>query len=847
MQQIIKKYLNYISANPHGEEIQYRTQLEIFFNEATKEKGIKATIIQEDRHSTVKTIGTPDFFVYDTAKPKKFIGFIECKKPSANLDKIKESEQIKNYEKTTNNIILTNYKRFILLHKSETQYDITLADDEISIIKFSNMLKDFYSYNYPHIKNKKTLVAELANQSFYYSTAIKEFIEAKENEKENFYTKFNALYNEYQNSINYSYQLDDFCDIYAQSLVYGLMLARLDKNKDLDEENLNYLQYIPDDYKLLNEFLSQAYVSYDLPKSLKHTLINIGKNINMIDVEAIQKEFAKESEGKQHIAVFLYEDFLQEYDRLKKTKNRKESGVYYTPVEATNFITRGVNELIKTRFNMSRGYLADEVKVLDFACGTGTFLHSVFEEMLDENKDDLDRKNIKNKIIDDIYGLELLFVPYIISHTMLTIFLKEHGITFKENERLGIYLANTLDISQHSISELLPNLKKEYEKAMEIKSKEEILAIIGNPPYFSGMSQAKKGLIDDELKEYKKGLSKEKIERLNLDDLYVKFIRFAEWKIEKQKQGIIGIITNNSYLNGLTHRQMRKHLLETFDEIYIFNLHGNARRGEKDKNIFDVMVGVSIVFFVKLSKRAKEKIVKYFSVLDNKLDTRSKKLDFLDNTKFKKIEWKTLEPTEPYYWFIDKDFSLQKRYSKFWKLTNIFKNSGSGSESERDSITIHYNKQNLDNVIKDFINLSEKEIAIKYETKDSRDWKVSNAKNDLIANKDKDFYSEISYRLFDTRITYYSGKRGFFGTPQYNIMKHFKKENIGLCFTQQSSSNNWHNVFILKHMTERGVISSRTSENGYIAPLYIYQDNAEHLGAWGGVKYQTLRQISTNL
>jgi predicted helicase len=225
------------------------------------------------------------------------------------------------------------------------------------------------------------------------------------------------------------------------------MLARLDANNDLDEEKLNYLQDIPDEYKLLKEFLSQAYISYDLPKPLRHTLINIGKNINMIDVEAIQKEFIKTSEGKQHIAIFLYEGFLQEYDKLKETQNRKESGVYYTPVEATNFITRGVKELIKTRFNMPRGYLAEQVKVLDFACGTGTFLHSVFEEMLKDNKDDLDRETIKNKIVKDIYGHEILFVPYIILHTMLTNFLKGHGIIFKEKERLGIYLANTLDIS----------------------------------------------------------------------------------------------------------------------------------------------------------------------------------------------------------------------------------------------------------------------------------------------------------------------------------------------------------------------------------------------------------------
>jgi transcriptional regulator CtsR len=516
VEQIIKKYLNYLSTHSHGEEMQHRTDFHNFFENVTDAENIKVEIIQEDKHSIVKTIGTPDFFVYTRTEPKKFIGFIECKTPSANLDKVKETEQIKNYQLTTDNIILTNYKRFILLHKDETQHDITLSGDATSINKFRNMLVAFYSYNYLHIKNKKTLVSELANQSFYYSTAIKEFVEAKENANENFYTKFNALYGEYKKSINYNYVLVDFCDIYAQSLVYGLMLARLDANNDLDEEKLNYLQDIPDEYKLLKEFLSQAYISYDLPKPLRHTLINIGKNINMIDVEAIQKEFAKTSEGKQHIAIFLYEDFLQEYDKLKKTQNRREGGVYYTPEQATNFITHGVNELIKTRFNMPRGYLAEKVNVLDFACGTGTFLHSVFEEMLKENKDDLDRETIKNKIVKDIYGIELLFVPYIISYTMLTRFLKEHNIILEGKERLGIYLSNTIDIKDPNkshdttITDHMPNLKNEYQRAMDIKSKDEILAIIGNPPYFNGISKANKGFIDDLLKEYKKGLNEKK-------------------------------------------------------------------------------------------------------------------------------------------------------------------------------------------------------------------------------------------------------------------------------------------------------------------------------------------------
>jgi hypothetical protein len=456
-------------------------------------------------------------------------------------------------------------------------------------------LQDFYGYKYPYINTKKTLVASLAAQSFYYSVALREYIEDKTNETQDFYIKFKGLFGEYEKSINFHYILADFCDIYAQSLVYGLLLARLDKGEQLNEQKLNYLENIPNEYRLLYEFLAQAYESRLLPTEVKIALTNIGKNINLIDTQAIEKEFYKTNNGKQNIAVYLYEDFLAQYDKFRGTENRKEGGVYYTPSEATDFITRGVNHLLTTCFNLPDGYNSENVKILDFACGTGTFIHSIFDLMIPEKFDDLTKQTLKNKITKDIYGFELLFTPYIIAHTILTRFLKEKGIPL-DGERLGVYLTNTLDVSSHRISELLPALKKEYEKARDIKDKENILAIVGNPPYFNGKSQAKSDVIDAELKKYKQGLNEKKI---NLDDLYIKFIRFAEWKIQRNGYGVVGIITNNSFLDGVTHRQMRKHLYNTFDEIYIVNLHGNSRKGEGDKNIFDIMVGVSITFLVK--------------------------------------------------------------------------------------------------------------------------------------------------------------------------------------------------------------------------------------------------------
>ncbi|MDR0376688.1 MAG: N-6 DNA methylase, partial [Spirochaetaceae bacterium] len=598
-QDALRTYLRVTAAHPGGEEIQYRTPLENLIN-SIKLPYRNFSILQEDRHSGIEIAGTPDFFVYedDHTLLKRLVGFIECKKPAYRLEKLIESDQIKKYSRACENIILTNYRRFILLQQSRIIKDIRLSAGLPDVLDFQNLFLEFFQYEYPYITGKKMLAKTLAAQSFYYSAALRDFIADPENREDSFCIKFNGLFGEYQKSINYHYELPDFCDIYSQSLVYGLMLARLDTGKNLDEHDLEYLRAIPGDYTLLIEFLSQAYESRSLPPPVKLALISIGKNINRINLEAIHQEFAKTDGGKHSIAVYLYEDFLSHYDKLRGTENRKEGGVYYTPHEAAGFIVRSVNDILMGKFNLAAGFASVNVKTLDFACGTGTFLHSVMEILLSHGMDDLAVELVKGKIMNDVYGFEINFTPYIISHTLLTRFLAGRGVLFEKNERLGVYLTNTLDISQHSISALLPRLKREHDKSMAIKSTEDILAIIGNPPYFGGRSKANSDIIDGKTGDYKKNLDGE-TNLQPLDDLYIKFIRFAEWKIEKNGEGVVGIITNNSFLDGLIHRQMRKYLYETFDELYILNLHGNTQKREGDKNIFDILIGVCIIFFIK--------------------------------------------------------------------------------------------------------------------------------------------------------------------------------------------------------------------------------------------------------
>jgi len=825
MKEAVQTYLKYMSSNPSGEEIQYRTPLENLVN-AIKLPYRDFSIIQEDRHSGIEIAGTPDFFVYENDKTlfKRLVGFIECKKPSFQLEKLINSEQINKYSKTCENIIITNYNRFILLQRSQVIFDINLKNDQKSILDFSNLFFEFYQYEYPYINNKKSLAKNLATQSFYYSVSLREFISDPDNIEDSFYIKFNGLFSEYQKSINYHYELADFCDIYSQSLVYGLMLARIDTGKNLDEHDLEYLSLIPSDYKLLIEFLSQAYESRSLPPAIKLALINIGKNINLINIEAINLEFTKKSSGKQSISVYLYEDFLSQYDKLRGTENRKEGGVYYTPNEATDFIIRTVDYFIKTKFKLQSGFSSKNVKTLDFASGTGTFIQSIFNLLLEKDIDDLTRQLIKEKILNDIYGFEVNFTPYIISHTILTRFLSENNIIFEKNERLGVYLTNTLDISQHSISALLPRLKQEYDKSMQIKENEDILAIVGNPPYFGGRSKAICDVIDGKVSEYKKNLEGE-TNLQPLDDLYIKFIRFAEWKIENTGEGLIGIVTNNSFLDGLIHRQMRKNLFDTFDEIYILNLHGNTQKKEGDKNIFDILIGVCIIFFIKKKKKPTSTIVQYFSTRSNNLISRSEKLTYLEKADIKSIPWIKLNPQETInYWFVNKDLSENTTYSTFIKITDIFNKYSSGIEGRRDSFVIKYSLDELNNLQKELSSNNIDNIRAKYGVTDCRDWSLDYAIVDIKNNYNP---MTITYRPFDFRFTSLSQlSHRFLGYSFYEVMQHFdNKENIGISFVRQfSDAKNYSNVLVSKYPIERRTNYSFQG-GAFIAPLYTYSVN----------------------
>ncbi len=509
------------------------------------------------------------------------------------------------------------------------------------------------------------------------------------------------------------------------------------------------------------------------------------------------------------------------------------------------------NEILKTEFGLQKG-LTDsskmkmlvnddgktvekefhKVQILDPATGTGTFLAETVEHIYKqfENQKGIWNSYVENDLLPRLNGFELLMASYAMAHLKLDFLLKETNFIFKKEQRLRIFLTNSLEEGDEKLEKGFANwLSVEANEANKVKKATPVMVIMGNPPYAVSSSN-KSDWIQNLISDYKKDLKERKI---NLDDDYIKFIRFGQHFIDKNESGVLAYISNNSFVDGITHRQMRKNLLESFDKIYILDLHGNAKKkevcpdGSVDNNVFDIMQGVSINIFVKIEKKnkveQKNELGKVFHYdLQGK---RNFKYDFLDNNNLSSVKWKKLNYTKPYYFFVPKDFSDKKEYDKGFEINELFVEGVAGIETIRDAITIHFTTTELREVLNDFNNLEEEEIALKYKTQDARDWKIKRAKSDVMNNINKDeAYQEINYRPFDTRKTFYTGKQnGFVCNGRYNVMKHLLRENIGLVIKRGFDQENAAPVFLTKNIIDRRGWSRPGMQGAETTfPLYIY-------------------------
>jgi predicted helicase len=353
-----------------------------------------------------------------------------------------------------------------------------------------------------------------------------------------------------------------------------------------------------------------------------------------------------------------------------------------------------------------------------------------------------------------------------------------------------------------------------------------MLVIIGNPPYrVASLNNGE--FILNLINDYKfvdgKSLGEKKH---SLNDDYVKFIRFAQHKIDQVDEGIVGLVTNHGFIDNPTFRGMRASLLKTFNQIYIIDLHGNAKKketspdGSVDENVFDIQQGVCITFFIK-----REGLNRGVYLTDF-WGKRESKFKQCFESSFKTTDWQKLTPITPNYYFINFDNKGAEFYEKFWGIKDIFVESVSGIVTSRDKLTIDINKNILYERIEDFSSLPVEQAREKYHLgEDGRDWKVHFAQKNLNENGlSINHIKPIHYRPFDVRSIYYTKQsKGILSNPRYGLMLHMLAgDNAGLMVTRQSSAPNWQHVFIGNKISDMCYISNKTSENGYYCPLYLY-------------------------
>ncbi|EIR8269426.1 N-6 DNA methylase [Campylobacter upsaliensis] len=857
--QILEEYQNKLleiyKTKDFGEH-SFRTPLENLLN-ALKIENVK--IIQEALSKDEKGVARADFKIYkhinskDKLSYNALVGFVECKNIDVDLNKELKSRQLSRYSQLCPNILLTNYRQFILLSFDRAVKVCELFDENLNPTLFSenekqiflSLISDFYGENHANIKSKAELIKVLSSQSFYLSTTLKEAYDTKENkENERFFEFFKRTYESFLAIQRYGFDEFDFCDLIAQSVIYGLFVSFVE-NKEFafnEDETQNFISYLPKNFKTLSELVYFSLPNFDLPEQVKQVLKNIQKTIALLDKPTMAKFLNLELE---QIAIYLYEDFIKAYDELKGTQKRKEGGVFYTPQPVVRCIVSVLDELLRVKFS-KKGFSEKGVKVLDFATGTGSFLAFVCEKILEQQhslsqnesfKQATQNEAIKNKFLEDIYGFELSFVPYIVARLKLMQILKKKGYDKVNEADFQIYLNNTLDLSNQAHYELkipLFYLDAEWKKARDVKHDKNLLVILGNPPY-NAKSKNKGKEILELLKIYKENLNETNIQPLDND--YIKFIRFSQWKLLEQgsSTGLMGFIIPNSFLDGRIHRNMREILYKSFDEIYILNLHGSDKDAKNDENVFDIKIGVCISLFIKYKDEpSKGATIFYASTAQKGIFKRAEKFALLDSIAqegLNSIKWQELKLNEPYYWFVPKNFENEE-YEDFWALAGdkalakskaVFLNFNSGVETGKDNIAIQPSKSAMRQVLEDLKILKKDEILQKYRLKNLDETIISKT---LAEYKHKDTparITPIAYRPFDTQYTLYSRKQGFLRRTMYGVMQHFLRgENLGLCFPKICLNFIFDYSMVINTIVDRTFGGSKTGSETCIAPLYSY-------------------------
>jgi predicted helicase len=836
------KIVNERFQNGISREHSYRSDLEILIRTLVPDVDVT------NEPANVTDCGNPDYVI---SKKKIPIGYIEAKDIGKDLNSKSYKEQFTRYKGALDNLIITDYIWFQFFQHGELVFETRIAEIEdtklipleANFTPFENQIKDFCTHIGQTIKSSHKLAKMMASKARLFQNVLEKATTSDEETEAN--TSLKDQYQAFKEILIHDITPKAFADIYAQTLTYGMFAARLHDTTLDDFSRQEAAELIPKSNPFLRK-LFQYIAGYDIDPRIITPVENLAEVFRATNLRDLLADFGKSTQQNDPI-VHFYETFLAEYD----PKLRKARGVWYTPEPVVKFIVRAVDDILKTEFDIKDG-LADtsktkikvrtqshktkgyteveqevhKVQILDPATGTGTFLAEVIKYIYEGKFKAMQgvwSSYVEKDLIPRLNGFELLMASYAMAHLKLDLLLQETGYKAKKEQRLKVFLTNSLEESHPDTGTLFANwLSTEANEANQIKRDTPVMCVIGNPPY--AVSSTNKGdWIQNLITDYKKDLNERKI---NLDDDYIKFIRYGQHYIDKNGSGILAYISNNSFIDGITHRQMRKNLLESFDKVYILDLHGSAKKNEttldggKDENVFDIQQGVSINIFIKTDKKEKRRLGKIYHF--ELLGKRELKYPFLDNNGIKSINWNLLKSKEPYYFFIPKDFALQETYQEYFSVNEIFLNVNSGVKTDRDKLFIDIDRASTEHKFKTLLSGSIPDSFISdFRVVDSGSYKITAKIRDI--DYDKNRIKPILYRPFDIRTIYYDQR--IVSRPASKVANHILNGSIALISCRQQSTFDFQHILVSKYLTEVCTVSLQTKETGYAFPLYVYHVN----------------------
>jgi len=805
--------------------------------------------------------GAPDYILTKDGVP---IGFIEAKDigdPDL-AGKKANKEQFDRYKSTHDPFIFTDYLDFHFYASGEFMTSVRIADIIDGKIEpkpekfdeFKDLIIDFATFGGQTIRSAAKLSKMMAGKARLLSTIIENALtmdaaEEADQVSEPANTTLREQLAAFRNVLMHDIDAKKFADIYAQTIAYGMFAARLHDPTLESFSRQEAAELIPKTNPFLRK-LFQYIAGYDLDDRIAWVVDALADIFRATDVSDLLQDFGK-STGQHDPVIHFYETFLAEFD----PDLRKKRGVWYTPEPVVNFIVRAVDDILQDEFGLKDG-LADtskttvtvdtktedeqsptgykrteqevhKVQILDPAAGTGTFLAEVIKHIYGRfpGQEGIWRGYVEDHLIPRLNGFEILMASYAMAHLKLDMLLRETGVEREPSKRFRVYLTNSLEEHHPDTGTLFAGwLSHEANEANHVKRDTPVMVVMGNPPY--SVSSSNKGeWIQDLIQDYKEGLQEKSLN--SLSDDYVKFIRYGQHFVEKNGEGILAYISNSSFIYGLVHRKMRADLLDTFDKIFILDLHGDSKKqektmdGKKDENVFDIRQGVSINIFIKNNIKSDKRANLYYYDL---LGDRQGKYSFLLENALSSTEWEELNPNPPYNFFVPKDFEVGTQYNEWPLLTDIFPVNSLGIEFGSKKYLISPSKIELKKFVKNYLLNSEvtnRKLQNKFGLKTTSGWRFENLREQSLEEGYKSqLVKECLSSPFSTEFTYHSK---ILRRPQIDILRNLHSPNFALLTLRQTRASEQDCFFITDKIYSKDAISIVDRVTGF--PLYLYPDS----------------------